>query len=801
MNKPINRKHLVIILSILLNYISYSAVKAQVVTFKVSGSIADSASKKSLPFLSVSLIKTNTTTAKTSQSDARGYFKFENINVGYYQLLIKGIGIRTIRLNLQVKDQDYELGQILVEKASTDLKEVTITGSKPLIKQELDRIIYDLEGDPESKSNSVLEMLPRVPFLSLDANQNILLQGSGSYKILINGKPSGMMERNAKDVLRSMPASSILRVEVITTPPAKYDAEGLAGLINIVTKKRADDGYNGSVNAKLRYPAGGPGLGGSFAYKQNKFALSSIAGASLNNTPENTSSVKRMTGTIQPSYLDQNNYRSSKSNTAYFGSEFSYEFDKYNLISAQVNISENQNIGRGRQLSRRTGAEKFMELETNNKKNEKAGSADLSLDYQRAFRNSKERMLFLSYRFMGNRNNSWTDLDSLLLNVNSNTFTQNNLGLLSEHSIQGDYAQTIRKVTIETGLKGILRNNTSTFSTSLSDADLGSRNDFENTQTILSFYNSLQYKYKSWGLKAGFRLEQTLIDASFEGEEPKLRRSYLSFIPSVILGRKLSSIANLSLSYTTRVQRPGISQLNPFVDRSNPEFVSSGNPNLGSGYTHVFKIDYTHNERANWNISLGSLFFRNMIGQVSQFDEQNQVTLTTFENTSTANLYKINIFLNYPLSKLLRLTLNSDIRYISAEFYRNSELIRNEAFLQYLNLNGNYSLSSGLRLNAGFTYNSKGFSSVQTRTNGYTATSFGISKDLLQKKLSISANVSNPFNKFRFNREEINETGFWQLKRQQTYYRSLNTSINYRFGKLKESVKKSKKGITNDDLN
>jgi ferric enterobactin receptor len=310
----------------------------------------------------------------------------------------------------------------------------------------------------------------------------------------------------------------------------------------------------------------------------------------------------------------------------------------------------------------------------------------------------------------------------------------------------------------------------------------------------------LQYKYKSWGIKAGFRLEQTLIDASFEGEESELCRSYLSFIPSVVIGKKLGTVSNLNLSYTTRVQRPGISQLNPFVDRSNPEFISSGNPNLGRGYTHVFKLDYYRNKKASLNLSLGTLLLRNMISQVSRYDEENRFTITTYENTSSANLYKINVFLNYPVSKALRVTLNSDIRYITTEFTRGNEIIRNEGFLQYVNVNSNYNLRSGLQLNAGFTFNSKGFSSVQNRTNGYTATSFGISKDLLNKKLSVSAIVSNPFTKFRLNREEINETGFWQLSNQQTYYRSFNTSINYRFGKLKESVKKSKRGITNDDL-
>ncbi len=163
------------------------------------------------------------------------------------------------------------------------------------MKQEVDRISYDLQADPESKVFSVLDMMRKVPLLSLDADNNILLKGNSDFKILINGKPSSMVERNYKEILRTMPASSIERIEVITTPPAKYDAEGLAGIINIITNKKLDNGYNGSLNFSERFPNGGPGFGGSFSAKFGKIGMSAFGGASIFKSPQIINSTSRNT--------------------------------------------------------------------------------------------------------------------------------------------------------------------------------------------------------------------------------------------------------------------------------------------------------------------------------------------------------------------------------------------------------------------------------------------------------------------------------------------------------------------------
>src|SRR4029077_13347907 len=180
------------------------------------------------------------------------------------------------------RGQSADLGTIYLKPSGKQLKEVSVVVVKPLIKRDLDGITYDVSADPETPSLSALDMMRKVPLLTVDGNDNIKLKGKANYKILINGKESALMAKNPSDVLRSMPATNIERIEVITTPPAKYDAEGLAGIINIITKKNVDQGYNIGINGRYN-TLWGPGFNLNGTLKQGKFGLSAFAGYNVHN--------------------------------------------------------------------------------------------------------------------------------------------------------------------------------------------------------------------------------------------------------------------------------------------------------------------------------------------------------------------------------------------------------------------------------------------------------------------------------------------------------------------------------------
>ncbi|WP_449440364.1 hypothetical protein [Pedobacter steynii] len=235
-----------IILTLITLFIGFFAAVAQPATgiHTLKGSLIDSISGKEAAFVTVAVKNANKEVLKTQLSKIDGSFLIDQLVAGRFSVTFASVEYKTKALEISIDPNNpiLDLGRIHISPASHQLKDVSIVAARPLIKQEADRITYDLQADPDSKSYSVLEMMRKVPFLSVDADDNVQLNGNSAYRIFINGKPSSLMERNPKDVLKSMPASSIQKIEVITTPSSKYDAEGLAGIINIITNKAVENG-------------------------------------------------------------------------------------------------------------------------------------------------------------------------------------------------------------------------------------------------------------------------------------------------------------------------------------------------------------------------------------------------------------------------------------------------------------------------------------------------------------------------------------------------------------------------------
>ena len=256
MRTPFTITHLIMLLLALISFRKTAVAQTPSAGYKITGIIADSVSQKKLDFITVNLMTDKNTVVKVDYSKEDGSFAFAGLKPLKYSIVIVGVGYKNKLIPASFTDstvKNLNLGLITISQQVVGLKEVKVSATKQIVKQEVDRISYDLQADPESKVFSVLDMMRKVPYLSLDTDNNILLKGNTDFKILINGKPSSMVERSYKEILRSMPASSIERIEVITTPPAKYDAEGLAGIINIITNKKVDGGINGSVNVSERF--------------------------------------------------------------------------------------------------------------------------------------------------------------------------------------------------------------------------------------------------------------------------------------------------------------------------------------------------------------------------------------------------------------------------------------------------------------------------------------------------------------------------------------------------------------------
>jgi ferric enterobactin receptor len=686
------------------------------------------------------------------------------------------------------------------------LKEVTVKADKPVIKQEVDRITYDLQADPQSKTSNVLEMMRKLPYVTVDGNENIMLKGNASYKILINGKPSSLMERDAKAILRSMPASTIQRIEVYTTPPAKYDAEGLGGIINIITNKKLVDGYNGTFNLNERTPTG-PGAGVSFTAKAGKLGLSVFGGGNLTDNPAvSTLNIRNSTG-ANPTVLNQAGNNRSDGKNGYVGTELSYEINEYNLLSAQFNINGSRNNGLSDQRSVLNQTAGIIAYNIDNNNNGGGNGLDAGLNYQIGFKQDKAKLLTLSYRYFRYRNNSHNDIGfTNRVNFTDPDYNQDNNGSASEQTAQVDFVKGFKQWTVEAGIKGILRENASDFQSNVFDALIGDfksvaalSNQYSSTQNIIAAYNTWRYASKKFEVKAGLRLEHTTTDADFISTSSAAHQRYLNLLPSVAINMPLNAASGLNLGFSQRLKRPGINKLNPFVDRSNPNFYSSGNPELSRSIMSDLRLGYSLSKKANLNVSVFYDFGNKLDVLVTTLDPATNITYSTYRNTGSVVGIGNAISFNYPITKRWDISINTNAMYFEIKGPVDNTISK-RSFWTFSSLSStNYTIDDTWRVGASFAINGRNPTGLQGSTNGFVSPSIYGSKQLIKSKLSLSASISNPFTKYRNIITETRGANFNQTINSQSYFRTVSVSLNYNFGKLKESIRKTKRGINNDD--
>lgn len=780
---------------------------------EISGTIIDSLTRSPLPHITITLKKPNANQpVKVAVSKTDGHFSFSAPEFTQYQVIVTAVSYRDKVILLDLTDtakQNEDIGIIYITKKIKTLEEVNVTATRPIIKQEADRIIYDLQADPDSRSNSVLEMMRKVPFLSLDANNNIRLRGNSSFRIFINGKPSGMLTNNPKEILSSMPASTIKSIEVITNPPSKYDAEGLAGIINIILIKKVDNGINGTINLKGSFPQGGPGIGGSIAVKQGKLGISAYGGASINNMPEIMTSSHRNSFNLKPVELAQEGTNESDNRSGYVGTEISYEIDSLHLVYATFNTYANRTDGNNsRHSSLISGGQLLEGYRFANKSRNTGKGMDAGLNYQIGFKADKNRLLTFSYNYRNNISDLTNDviIDNRV-NYTLPEYRQFNEGRASEQTAQVDYIHPLKNVVIEAGVKGIFRANKSDYQyyylnavSEIFEMDSSASNYFRNNQNVFGIYNSYNFTIRNWNIKAGARLEQTVTDADFISTDTKVRQNLFHLIPTLAIGYKLNDKNSFNLGFNRRIKRPGIYKLNPYVNRSNPNFESTGNPDLEPSLVNNLMLGYGKSGKLNINIGLGYAFFNNMDLGITAFDSARNVTISTFRNIGKGVAYVSDINIGYPLTKRWYAGLNSNLTYVRIKGESAGSEREINSLLYNIGLSSNYKFNSGWRFIANATAIGPNVVSLQAISNAMFTTSFSVSKNLFQEKLSLSAAINNPFTTYRKNRVETTGFDFSEVNITREYFRNFSVNLNLRLGKSKDAVKKNKRGINNNDL-
>jgi len=776
-------------------------------TITIKGTVIDSTTNQPVSYATAALQDAATQAPVLSTlAKEDGSFELKVPAGKSYRLALVFVGYKTKTIPVTGTGAVVNLAKILLSASNKTLDAVSVTAPKPLMKQEVDRISYDVQADPESKIISALDMIRKVPLLSVDGTDNIKLRGSGDYKILINGKESALMANSPSDVLKAMPASNIEKIEVITTPPAKYDAEGLAGIINIITKKNADQGYNGSVNGNYN-SVYGYRLNLNGTVKEGKIGYSGYVGTgdrpSMGANFENLSSFFNPV----PSSLVQQGTNFNGGRNTYNSNEFSYEPDSLNLFSGTFNYYTNNNTQGNSQFTTEYDINNNITQAyhtLNNGTSDNTGS-DLGLNYQRGFKGNKNELLTLSYRYSNSAGNQVNNITAdHTINYNTPDYEQYNSSGSKQYTTQLDYIEPLKVITIEAGGKMILRDNYSNFrndtlnaATNQYNTEASQTNNFTYQQDVYSVYNSYQLKFTKWTFKGGLRMEHTAVNADFSSVGSSVQQRYNNLVPSFSAQQSLTATSSLTFGFTQRIQRPGIGQLNPFVNLSNPQYISVGNPALRPAVNNNFELSYGNFAKGSINISTHYSFANNTVQNITTVGA-NDVTTTTYANVGQNRNLGADININYPLTKKWNININSELLQVWLKGTVDGNFITNSGQQGHIFTYTDYKFDNGLRIGINTGFDSR-YVLLEGRDNWYFNNSYSASKEILNKKGSIFVSVSNPFSKFNKLDYFTKTPDFETYNSNQNYYRTISFGFNYKFGRLNSEIKKNQRGINNDD--
>lgn len=807
--------------------------------YTIKGQVVDSLSNETVPYatLSIALASEPQKAIKLLACDDDGKFTATLKQPGKYIMSMQSMGkVPAVkRFTLSEGKKNVNLGKLFMNDDTQQLNEVTVVAQKPLVTVEVDKITYSLDDDPEAKTSNALEMFRKVPMITVDGEDKIQLKGSSNYKIYMNGKPSNLLSgENASDVLKSMPASSIKNVEVITDPGSKYDAEGVGGIINIITTKNALQGYTGTVRANAS-SLGSFGAGGYVSLKVGKLGLTANYGYNNRNSPWNDSENQRFSDSDilageKPTHLTEKGRSKNKGPFQYGYLEASYEIDTLNLISVGANLfrgkSKNYSeldavlnpIQTPENMALGDVIPPIYSFHRNSFSEGTFGSTDINVDYQHST-SKKDELLTVSYRFSQspNDNESRTELSDVYNYYRADEYPNWNINDAStvEHTGQVDYTTPLFKdQTLEAGVKYINRQNKSNTLEQIYDSTTNVWNDrmrdnskFQHTQHIYSAYLGYLVRLNKFGIKAGLRAEGTSLSAKFE-RNPTMdfNTDYFDIVPNATLTYQMDMSSQIRLGYNMRIQRPGIWYLNPYINDGNPQNISQGNPNLDSEKSNNVNLNFSKfTQKFSINASLSYTFVNNSIERytfTADFapddprSQYNGAIWNTYGNIGKKQQVGMFLYGNWSPSTWFRIYMNGGVDY--TDLQAKSRGLSNNGFSGRIFAGSQFTLPKDFRINLHGGYFSP-WIQLQSEQSPFYFAGLNVTKDFLKKKLSVSIGANNPFWKTMKMKTTTTGDDFRDISTNWRSAREFRFSISYRFGTMKGQIKKVRRGISNDD--
>jgi outer membrane receptor protein involved in Fe transport len=763
---------------------------------KISGKLLDKASKEPIPFGSIAIYSLQDSLIDGAVSGEKGEFELR-MAFGTYYGLIEFMGFeskKTENFSLSAQQTNVNLGEIPIESVASELDEVTVKGEKTFMELSLDKRIFNVGKDLANAGGTASDILMNLPSVAVDPDGNIRLRGSSNVRILIDGKPSGLVSFKGGAGLRQLQANLVDRVEIITNPSARYEAEGMAGVINIILKKDDNQGFNGSLEVITGTPLN-LGFSTNLNYRKNRinwFINYSLARRHLPNVAELYQEVYNADGST--SILSQTNSGIVKSFNNNIRGGLDYYFNEKSILTASY-------------LWRRSDARRITDIRYEDYLNsfdnylgyslrqqdetEAEPNSEVIVSYKRSFEQKGHELTtaftYLNYWERSDQKFTESAFSPTGLSLPNSDLLQTSLNdeYENQYLIQLDYVKPFSTDgKFETGLRTSFRNMENDFVVSEANESgeliplPGLDNIFLYNENILAAYGIWGNKSGDWSYQAGVRVEHTDVETILVETNERNPRNYTNLFPSAHLTYNISSENAFQLSYSRRVRRPVYNDLSPYVTFSDQRNFFSGSPDLDPEFTDAFELG--HIKYFGKGTLFSTVYFRNTTDKIERIRtvNDNGFSVTAPFNLTGEKSFGVEFSSDYKINEWWKLDLNLNFFHANIDGSNIESNFRAKTYSWLLRQTSRFTLGNGMDIQVRANYDARQKTAQGVR-KGIFFMDLSASKRILGERGNLILTANDIFNSRR-NRYIIEGENFFTEGDSQYIRRQINLTMSYR---------------------
>lgn len=794
-------KNKILLLLFLNIFILTNAQQREAEEFEISGKIIDQETRQPLEYATIVLTSVSSKKITGGLTNDKGEYNI-TIPKGKYNISIEFISFKTYHISNKVINENTDFGTILLTVDSENLDEIEIIAEKTTVEIRLDKKIYNVGKDLTVRGGTASDVLDNVPSVSVDVEGNVALRGNDNVRILINGKPSGLVGLNSTEALRQLPAEAIEKVEVITSPSARYDAEGTAGILNIILRRSKLEGLNGAITTNIAYP-NSAGISGNLNYRIGDFNFFTTSGYSYRESPGNSFTSTNYINNSNLLFEEERKFdRTSKGYNINAGVE--WYLNKTTSITTSILY---QNRDQKRNTTNNIFQRDANAIETRtfrlDQQVEDDNTIQYSINFDKRFKKDGER---LTFDFQYEESNE--DEDAL---ITQDGIEKENVKIIENQEkilLQTDYVLPIRENSqFELGYRG----NFNTLNTDYKVEDIVSGVPILNTslsnnliykEYINAFYTQYGSKIKKFSYLLGLRMEATQITIDQLTSNEHEVKNYTKFFPTINLGYEINENQSIMLGYNRRIRRPRSRNINPFPSRSSATNLYVGNPNLDPSFSNGIDLGYL-NRLGKLTLN-SSIYYQHATGVFSRITEDTgETTIIGGEEISIIRTIPINLASNDRYGFEFNITYSPSRKWrLNGSFNLFKSVVKGEYEGQNfdadntswnIRLNNKITLPGKIDWQTRISYRGPRVN-AQNKRKGVFISNLAFSKDLFKEKASLAFNINDVFNSGKSITETVVPNFFTRTNEFQWRQRSYTLSFTYRFKQEKKRQERNRNG-------